>query len=367
MNILFCSEGFIIDGVASYNLYLSIALKHAGYNVAISGRWGGPRGFQKRHRQAGIRVFQCPSLTVSHPWLIKQACQFSPDIIITDARRSFSLSQRIQKQTGAKVITVFHDPPQPDKTGIRSIEALVDGSDAWVTSEESIYQELLEIKPDLPVKLIQRPVSGVVQFTPLPPKDPFRVLCIGRLSKWKAPGFRAIVENASELKKAIPSLQIDIVGGGRRRVNFWIVAMRNNRCQEETYIHIRGATTDPQPWIQKANLVCAGATSAVEAILSGRPVLAFSGFWIGLVTDANLANAAATHFGERQGAFYVRDKPEVICQSIIELYNQWQDEHIAQHAKTLCQNLTPYYDANAVARQFNHLFLGFNNLKLKTY
>ncbi len=356
MNILFCNEGFIIDGVASYNLYLSIALKQAGHNVAIIGRWGGPRGFQKRHRQAGVKVIQCPSLTTSHPWLIRQARRFSPDVIITDARRSFRLSQRIQKQTGAQVITVFHDPPQPDKTGIRGIEALAGGSDAWVTSEKSIYLELLEIKYDRPVKLIQRPISGVVQFTPLPPKDPFRVLCVGRLSKWKVPGFRAIVENASELKEKIPSLQIDILGGGRRRVNFWISAMQGNRSQSEAFIHIRGSKTDPQPWIQKANLVCAGATSAVEAILSGRPVLAFSGFWIGLVTTENLANAAATHFGERRGAFYVRDQPEIICQSIIKLYNQWQDEHIAQHVKAVRQELMPHYDANAVAQQFNHLF-----------
>jgi glycosyltransferase involved in cell wall biosynthesis len=366
MNILFCSEGFIIDGVASYNLYLSGALKQAGHNVAIIGRWA-PGGFQKRHRQAGVTVIQCPSLTVSHPWLIRQARQFAPDVIITDARRSFPLSQRIQKQTGAKVITVFHDPPQPDKTGIRGVQALADGSDAWVTSEESIYQELLAIKPERPVELIQRPITGVVQCTPLPPKDPFRVLCIGRLSKWKAPGFRAIVENASELKKAIPSLQIDILGGGRRRVNFWMTAMQGNRRQAETYIHIRGATTNPQPWIQKANVVCAGATSAVEAILSGRPVLAFSGFWIGQVTAANLETAAATHFGERQGAFYVREQPEIICQSIIELYNQWQEKLMAQHVKTVRQKLIPFYDANAVSRQFNRLFLGFNNLKLKTY
>jgi len=367
MNILFCSEGFIIDGVASYNLYLSIALKQAGHNVAIIGRWGGPRGFQKRHRRAGVTVIQCPSLTGSNPWLIKQGRQFSPDVIITDARRSFPLAQRIRKQTGACVITVFHDPPQPDKTGIRGVEALAGGSDAWVTSEKSIYQELLAIKPGRPVELIQRPITGVVQFTPLPPKDPFRVLCIGRLSKWKAPGFRAIVENASELKKAIPSLQIDIVGGGRRRVNFWLNAMQGNRHQKETYIHIRGAKTDPQPWIQKANLVCAGATSAVEAILSGRPVLAFSGFWIGQVTTENLANAAATHFGERQGAFYVREQPEVIGQSIIELYNQWQEKPMAQHVKTIRQKLVPHYDANAVAQQFNHLFLGSNHSKLKTY
>jgi len=362
MNILFCSEGFIIDGVASYNLYLSGTLKQAGHNVAIAGRWA-PGGFQNRHRQAGVRVIQHPSLTVIHPRLIKRSCQFSPDVMITDARRSFPLSQRIQEQTGAKVITVFHDPPQPDKTGIRGVDALAHGSDAWVTSEKSIYQALLKLKFKRPVKLIQRPVTGVVQHTPLPPKDPFRILCIGRLSKWKAPGFRAIVENAAELKKAIPGLQIDIVGGGRRRVNFWLDAMRANFRQAETFIHIRGARIDPQPWIQKANLVCAGATSAVEAILSGRPVLAFSGFWIGQVTTANLANAAATHFGERQGAFYVREQPQVICQSIIELYNQWQAKPMAEQVKTVRQKLTPQYDADAVARQFNHLFSGFNNLK----
>ncbi len=356
MRILFCSEGFIIDGVASYNLYLSIALKQAGHTVAIIGRWGGLRGFQKRHRQAGVNVIQCPSLTASNPWLIRKARHFAPDVIITDARRSFPLAQRIKALTSARVVTVFHDPPQPDKTGDRGIEALIGGSDAWVTSEESIYQALLEIKSGRPVELIQRPISGVVQCTPLPAKDPFRVLCVGRLSKWKAPGFRTIVEKAPELKEAIPSLQIDIVGGGRRRLNFWLAARRGNRMQSESYIRIHGSTTDPQPWIAKANLVCAGATSAVEAILSGRPVLAFSGFWIGLVAGDNLTEAAATHFGERGGAFYVREKPDIITDSIIELYRQWEDRSMSRHVEAVRRQLKPYYDVEAVTGQFDRLF-----------
>ena len=211
MNIVFCNEGFMIDGVASYNLYLSAALQQAGHRVAVLGRWMGRKGFQRRHRDLGVRVIQIPSLTADNSWLVKQAKKHDPDIIITDARRSFPLSQRIRRATGAKVVTVFHDPPQYDKTGDRGIPHLLKGSDAWVTSEKKIYAELQKIGNDIPMHWIQRPLTGVIRPTPIPPRDPFKVLCLARLSRWKSPGLRVIVERAVELTRGRASISTSFV------------------------------------------------------------------------------------------------------------------------------------------------------------
>jgi glycosyltransferase involved in cell wall biosynthesis len=359
MKILLCNEGFLIDGVASYNLYLSAALQQAGHQVGVIGRWAGFKGFQKRHRQAGVRVLQSYSFTVSNPRIRKMARNFNPCIIITDARRSFPLAQQIHRITNAFVLTVFHDPPAFKNKKGRSKEDVIAGSHAWVTAEKSIYDDLIKINAPLPVYHIQRPITGVVCPTPLPPKDPFRVLCVGRLSKWKAPGFRWLVENAAHLKEEIPSLEIAMVGGGRRLINFRRMARKTERRAKNRFINILGTQTDPTPWFKWATVVCAGATSAVEAILSGRPTIAFSGFWIGRITFHNIASAALTHFGERHGDFYVRQKPEVIGQELIALYRHWQDQTVAEETALLVENLAPAYDAQKVCRAFESVFADF--------
>lgn len=359
MNILFCNEGFIIDGVASYNLYLAAALSRAGHTVAIVGRWAGFNGFQKRHIASGVRVIQCLSVTVDNAWLVKRAVQFHPDVLITDARRSFPLARRIRSRTTAKVVTIFHDPPQFERRGNRGIETIIAGSDVWVTAEKAIHQALTAIETDLPAHWIQRPLTGMIQPEPLPPKEPFNVLCLGRLSRWKSPGLRTIVDNALELKRAIPSLTLTVVGGGRRQLNFFLAAVKANARARERFVRIVGTQTDPQPWIQQANVVCAGATAAVEAILSQRPVLAFSGFWLGRVTPGNLDRGIATHFGERSGEFYVRDDPGVVITALIDLYRQWKQEEMADRVIALRKQLSPAFDSETVSDAFQSLFAKF--------
>jgi hypothetical protein len=355
MNILFCNEGFIIDGVASYNLYMSACLAQTGCKVSVLGRWMGPKGFQQRHRKAGVGIIQFPSLRTHSFWLTRKARKEKPDVIITDARRAFPLSQKIRAATGAKVVTVFHDPPQPDRKGARGIEAIMHGSDAWVTSEKPIYDELNKIDTTIPVRFIQRPIEGLVHPTPLPARVPFRCLCLGRLSRWKSPGLRVIVERAAELRRLIPSLEISFVGGGGRLLQFHRDALKANIQAGKRFVHIAGAKTDPQPWIQQATLVCAGATSAIEAILSNRPVLAFSGFWLGLVTTENLEEGITTHFGERSGGMYVKDNPHIVFDSLLEIYEQWREDQMAQQVQALRDQLAPHFSSKTVSEHFLEL------------
>jgi len=358
MKILFCNEGFIIDGVASYNLYLSAALHEAGHDVAVIGRWGGFKGFQWRHRESGVEVIQRPAVSVDSSRLVRRAMDFAPDILFTDARRAFPLARKIRQKTSVKVVTVFHDPPQLDRHGSRSIESIGAGSDIWVTPERPIYEQLLPIAGDLPVRFIQRPLTGMVTPTGLPPAEPFQVLCLGRLSRWKSPGLRAIVERAPELKKAIPPLRITVVGGGRRRLSFWLAALKANARAGERFVRIVGTQTDPGPWIAEANLVCAGATAAIEAILSGRPVLAFSGFWLGPVTPQNIKKGVSTHFGERSGDFQIREDPDVVIEALIDLHRQWDQGEMRERVRKLQAELAQDFDSGTVSSAFQSVFDG---------
>ncbi|MBW1988254.1 MAG: hypothetical protein JRI97_01780 [Deltaproteobacteria bacterium] len=356
MRILFASEGFIVDGVASYNLYFGEALTKAGEKVAIAGRWAGFTSYKDRFAKAGIQVIQSISPFVDGHTLVSKGRAFAPDVIVTDSRRSFSLARKIQETTGAPLFTVFHDPPENDLEGERSMANLLAKSDAWITPERPIYRELEALSPDVPLRLIERPVAGRIHPSPLPTEGPFRVLLFGRLSGFKSPGLRAVVDNAAELKKQIPSLEIEVLGGGWRKTVFAQAAARANRRAGEKFVRVLGAQPDPLPFIQRATLVCAGATSAVEALLAQRLVLAFSGFWIGGVTTENLEYAVDMHFGERGGEFRMKEKPEAAVEGILAMHEQWKTRDMAAETALLREKLAPMFSDGLAVSRFWELY-----------
>ncbi len=356
MRILFCSEGFIIDGVASYNLYLSAALVRAGHEVAVVGRWAGLKGYQQLHRRHGVQVLQRPALSRKAGSLVALAAEFKPELIITDARRSFPFALRVRRRTGAPVITVFHDPPLLDRTGERSIASLAAESIAWVTSERPIYEALQAIGAEIPLRHVPRPVDAMMQVFPMPQRDPFRLLCMGRLSGWKSWGSRAIVAHAAELRREIPSLEITVLGGGGRYLSFWRDARAANRAVGTRFVRLAGMQIDPQPFLREASVVCAGATSAVEAILCGRPVLAVSGWWIGPITEENLQIGVDCHFGDRVSVYKVRNDADAVCQGVIDFYRGWQDAELSKRVEDLRVQLAKAYSAEETIADYHALF-----------
>jgi glycosyltransferase involved in cell wall biosynthesis len=356
LKILFCCEGFLVDGVASFNLYLSSALAEAGHEVAIAGRWAGFNSFKERHKKKGVTVFQDLALTPVSPRLVRQAAGFKPDVIITDSRRAFPLALEIKKRTGGKLVTVFHDPARDDRRKNRGLEIIRAQSDAWITSEEPIFEQLNGLAPPFPVSLIRRPISAMVEPSPLPPRDPFRVFCLGRLSGYKSPGFRALLDRASLLKKRIPSLEVAFAGGGDRLPLYRIEAMKQNALAGSRFVRVLGTVTDPNPLFRWSTVVCAGATSAAEGVLSNRPTFAFSAFWLGLVTEANSGDAIACHFGERYGSFRLKDRPESVLEALESLYGNWADGGVEEIVKQARETLEREFSSSLTASQFETLF-----------
>lgn len=356
LKILFCCEGFLVDGVASFNLYLSSALAEAGHEVAIAGRWAGFNSFKERHERKGVTVFQDIAVTPVSPRLVQKATGFKPDVIITDSRRAFPLALEVKMKTGGKLVTVFHDPARDDRRKNRGLEVIRAQSDAWITSEEPIFEQLNRLAPPFPVSLIRRPISAMVEPSPLPPRDPFRVFCLGRLSGYKSPGFRALLDRASFLKKRIPSLEVAFAGGGDRLPLYRIEAMKQNALAGSRFIRVLGTVTDPNPLFRWSTVVCAGATSAAEGVLSNRPTLAFSAFWLGLVTEANSRDAIACHFGERYGSFRLKDRPESVLEALETLYGNWVDSGVEETVKQAREALEREFSSSLTASQFETLF-----------
>lgn len=357
MNILFCCEGFIIDGVASFNLHMAACFREAGHNVAILGRRLGMWGYQKRHIETGVEVMQYFSPGVVSLRALSMAERFSPDVIITDGRRAFPLALEIHRHLGTPIVTNFLDAPCGKKKPGRTMEEIHDNSAAWVSSEKLQINRIKNMSPSIPVRLMRRAISPrLLPATPLPGRDPFRVLCIGRLSKFKFSGAAAVVKNARKLMSKIPSIKITVVGGGWRRIIFERDAVLTNVSAGRKVIHIAGYQTDPAPWFATSTIVCGGASCGMEAILSGRPVIAMSGHWFGLVTPENLNDADDTFYAERNGHFWMKDKPEVVLDEIINLYEKWEDDTVKKRTDTLRNTLSLEFSPELAVRDWESLF-----------
>ena len=54
-------------------------------------------------------MISAPSPTIGNFWFDRRAGEFSPDVLVTDSRRSFPLAVRLKGVTGARVFTFFLD------------------------------------------------------------------------------------------------------------------------------------------------------------------------------------------------------------------------------------------------------------------
>ena len=328
MRILFCSDALLIDGVTSYILNVGTALKRAGHDVAVMGRWAG-RGFQARYRQEGLKVITCPSVSVGNIYFDFMAKRFNPDVIMSDPRRSFPLATRIKKITGAPVITYFLDPvAKTDRKG-RDIPSLVKYSDIFTAFEPDILAQLHELNVNVPIVKMTRPLD--VFFAPSELQDihPFNILCFGRLSRYKTPGIFHMLDNINAIQEHIPDFRINILGGGGWRLyKFKALARQLNKSLGRDCVNIIGTQDNPRSYIEKANIVFASATSAMEAAYSFRPVIAMCSYYFGQVTPGNLDTAVRSYFSERSPYYKHKDFAEILPDMfrIYDNYNCMNDD-----------------------------------------
>lgn len=359
MRVLFCSDAMIVDGVTSFVFHLSTALKEAGHDVAVLGRWAG-KGFQPRLKERGVKVIQCLSPSVSNIWFDKKAAEFNPDVIITDSRRSFPLATRLKNITNAKVFTFFLDSLEKTDRKGRDIASLVKFSDVWLSAEKPLLEELQKIPTSFPKIHLQRPLKGLFTPTPIPWKDPFRVLSFGRISKFKSAASLSLLHNALYMKKRIPSLEMVFVGGGWRTLKFRMLAAKCNYQAKSEFIRIVGTQIDPQKWIEWSTLVCAGSTSAIEATLANRPVVACTGYYLGLLTPEKFGEAFSTYFAERGGKLLSED-PDLVVKEILRTYDQWEDLNMNETVNSFRIQVEPSFERENVARKFQAVFEQINN------
>ena len=352
MRILFCSDALTIDGIGSSILNTGAALKRAGHEVAVVGRWSAKRGFQHRYRQEGFTVITCPSLTVSNMYFDVRARNFRPDVIMTDPRRSFPLAVRLKGITGAPIITYFLDPvDKTDRPG-RDVASLIRHSSVFTAFEPDTLAQLHALESGVPVVRMTRPLDVFFAPSELPSRENFSILCFGRLSRYKTPGIFHILDNLRAIQEHIPGFRINIVGGGGWRLaELKLFACRLNIAMGRRCVNVAGTQDDPRRFIEAANVVMASATSAMEAAYSMRPVIAMCFGYFGQVTPGNLDEALRCYFSERYGR---KDFAELLP-DLFRIYDRYYDEDFRGDLREVSRKLGEDFSVSETVRAFNEI------------
>jgi lipopolysaccharide heptosyltransferase II len=128
-----------------------------------------------------------------------------------------------------------------------------------------------------------------------------RVVHVSRFSHSKAPVAMALIEAAATLSRAVPEVEVALVGQGpRERAVARAAAAVNARLGRRAVIAL-GGRGDVPALLSLATVVVATASVALEAMASGRPLVAAGkGGYFGVVTPENIGLADESCFADHR-------------------------------------------------------------------
>lgn len=167
---------------------------------------------------------------------------------------------------------------------------------------------------------------------PRPEHDCFRVLYCGRLARRKAAYVLAILQELPALARAIPNIELAVVGGRSHRRHVAQAASEVNRALGREAVRMLGQLREPAGEIGAADLVIGTGYVALEALACGRH---FIGVGIqgltGFVTPDTYRASSDANFGDH--AALERDvTPARLRDAILEAHATWQDRPLADWA-----------------------------------
>jgi peptidoglycan/xylan/chitin deacetylase (PgdA/CDA1 family)/glycosyltransferase involved in cell wall biosynthesis len=210
----------------------------------------------------------------------------------------------------------------------------------------------------------------------LPPEGPVIVL-VGRLSGPRTPVARFFISEVfARIQASLPAARLLIVGGMKMPDDFAeFVAEASRRCggavttasdgaggakngsvwgaASSGAVRLLGHQNDVGPALAAADVVVGAGRSAIEALASGRPVVAIGEtHYVGVVSEDTAAEALHTNFGDT-GTRAAADAARVAGDVIALLQDARRREALASWGRAFVER---HYDAAASWRQVEGIY-----------
>lgn len=311
LNILMLVDSLGIGGTETHVLAIAKTLNERNHNVLIGTR-GGP--MTQRYHQAGLDIITMPFQTdnplfTNYTELLNQtrAIVKEHDIHIIHAHQiaGLKIASQISQELLIPLIFTVHGMFYPR----RRLQGLIDGcahviavsppAATWVRANIGYPKKQISIIPNgIDIRHFKPgPAPEFKKELGIGENQPLITLC-SRLAWGKTRVIEDVINAVEELYES-EGAHLALVGSGPDSPFIHALANMVNQRHGSDIIHITGALLDPLDAYRAADLVIGTARVALEAMSSGKPVIAAgnSGYF-GLVTPANFNQAWQVYFGD---------------------------------------------------------------------
>lgn len=185
----------------------------------------------------------------------------------------------------------------------------------------------------LPSERVVKSVIGVDcdRFSPGPPDGQLeqelglrpgapRVVHVSRFSHSKAPVALALIQATPELAAQVPGIELVIVGQGPEEGVVARAAEEMNSRLDRKAVYALGGRSDIPQIMRLATVVVGTASVALEAMSSGKPVVAVGkGGYLGIVRPETLEEAEDSCFGDHEKVQPIRS--ERVARDLVDLFS----------------------------------------------
>jgi peptidoglycan/xylan/chitin deacetylase (PgdA/CDA1 family)/glycosyltransferase involved in cell wall biosynthesis len=189
------------------------------------------------------------------------------------------------------------------------------------------------------------------------------IALVGRLSGPRGPVARLVVSDVLPLVRAsVPTVRLVIAGGMKLPEDFASVVAEANRLSGAPLVQHVGHQTDLARPLAAADVVIAAGRSAIEALATGRPVVALGeAHYLGVVSEETALEARDSNFGDggiREPADAARVAPDVVGL----LGDPGRQRHLAEWGRAFVQL---HFDARTTWRRVAAAYLRARALKAR--
>lgn len=307
MKILMTLMSLDIGGAETHVMELAKELQGRGHEIIIASNGG---AYVPELEQVGVRHVKIPmhrrnfkSMWVSLRLLRRLIREEQPDLVHAHARIPAFLCGILQRSMHFPLITsahwVFAVTPL--------LRLMTNWGDRTVAVSKDIRAYLME-NYRIPGDQIHVTINGINtrQFSPGPPDPALKqelglgdgpvVVLVSRLDESRALAAKRLIEIAPDLSKAVPNVELLLVGGGDREAQLRTLAQEINSVCGRTVVHMTGPRTDVAKLLSLATVFVGVSRAALEAMSTGCPtILAGNEGYDGILTPDKLESAQASN------------------------------------------------------------------------
>lgn len=311
LNILMLVDSLGIGGTETHVLAMASALKDRNHRVII-GTSGGPMA--QRFHQAGLTMIQLPFQTdnplfTNYTTLLNMTRsiidEHEIDLIHAHQIAGLKVAVQISQELLVPVIFTVHGMFYPR----RHLQALIDGcahviavsppAANWVKTHLGYPRKQVSIIPNgIDIQHFKPgPAPSFKKELGMNEDQPLITLC-SRIA-WGKTRIMEDAINAIEELHDSEGVHLALVGSGPDSPFIHAMVNMVNQRRGDDIIHITGALLDPVEAYRAADAVIGTARVALEAMSTGKPVIAAgnSGYF-GPITPANFSEAWQVYFGD---------------------------------------------------------------------